>query len=381
MRELSDEICRKHCLSVIAEPEKSTGVSHYERDMQKEGKSWKEKLRYRLAELVYNSKSLDDFFSQCTANGIEYVYKPSNKYKLKFRMQGQERFTRAETLGEEYTAERIVEQIEAIKKVNQAKQRIAEMSKQKVAETPKPQAPKTPEVKPLERTVTPIPPIPELKPSAPTPQVTEVKPTVTIPDTKPTEKKIDVWADIRGMRGADDMIAELESAGVMTIDMLKSFMWNIHHDDDHTDELESLNKDIKIVDTLITKMKHLAEIEPIYKEYQGKSGWSQSRFKKKNANTIEDYENTRKYIIEHRKPYYVDGKPPAMRDLKNMLKELKSEYSTLAAEHEKFLTKKTAAHKYTKQVRQYLLQKQADKQNEQSLHRTQSQKRNKYTLE
>lgn len=68
-------------------------------------------------------------------------------------------------------------------------------------------------------------------------------------------------------------------------------------------------------------------------------------------------------------------------NLKNMLKELKSEYSPLAAEHEKSLTKKTAAHKYTKQVRQYLLQKQADKQNEQSRQRTQSQKRNKYTLE
>lgn len=361
VRELSDEICRNHCLSVIAEPEKNTGVSHYERDMQIEGKSWKEKLRNKLAKIIMKSDSFEDFLRRCDKKNIEVVYAPTHKYKIKYRMEGQERFIRGETLGEFYTADTIMEQIEAIKKINKAKQLIAEMSKPRVTETP--------EVKPLERTVTP------------TPQVTEIKPTAPIPETKPTEKKIDVWADIRGMGRVDEMIADLESAGVTSLDMLKSFFWNVKHDDDHTDELASLSKDIKAVDTLITKMKHLAEIEPIYKEYQSKSGWSQSRFKKKNADTIEDYESTKKYIIEHRKPYYVDGKPPNIADLRCKAKSLKSEYSTLAIEHEKFLTKKTAAHKYTKQVRQYLLQKQADKHNEQSRQRTQSQKRNKYTLE
>ncbi len=356
MRELSDEICKKYSLSVIDEPEKKKAVSHFERDMQKEGKSWKEKLRYRIAEIVCNSKDLADFFSQCTANEIEYVYKPSNKYKLKFRMNGQERFTRAETLGEEYTAERIVEQIEIIQKVNQSKRNIAEISMPRVAETSKLQMPKTPEVTPF----------------APTPQISE---------TKPTEKKIDVWADIRGMRGADEMIADLESAGVMTLDMLKSFMWNIHHDDDHSDELESHSKDIKAVNTLISKMKHLAEIELIYKEYKAKSGWSKSRFQKKNADTIEDYENTKKYILEHRKPYYVDDKPPTMADLKNKLNELKSEYNTLAAEYNNFMTRKTAAQKYTRQVKHYFDEQHIKRERERSQQKLHSQKRNKYTLE
>lgn len=159
VRELSDEVCKKYCLSVIDEPEKKKAVSHFERDMQKEGKSWKEKLRFKIAEIVCYSKDLADFFNNCTANGIEYVYKPSNKYKLKFKMNGQERFTRAETLGEEYTAERIVEQIEVIQKVNRSKRHIAEMLNPRVADTPKPQVHK----------------ISEVKPSAPTPQVTEVK--------------------------------------------------------------------------------------------------------------------------------------------------------------------------------------------------------------
>lgn len=38
LREISDEICQEHKLSVITEPEKGMGISHYERDMQIEGK-------------------------------------------------------------------------------------------------------------------------------------------------------------------------------------------------------------------------------------------------------------------------------------------------------------------------------------------------------
>lgn len=217
LRNISDEICREHSLSVIEELQKSTGISHFEPNMQKEGKSWKDKLRAKIAEIAYYSKSLEDFFKNCTESGIEYVYKPNNKYKLKFRMQGQERFTRAETLGEEYTAERIAEQIEIIQKLNQSKQSISETSKPKND------------------------------------------------DIQPTEKKIDVWASIRGLQNADEIIAELESAGVMSLDVLKSFMWNVKHDDDHTDELSLLKKEIKAVDTLISKIKHRDEIAPIYK--------------------------------------------------------------------------------------------------------------------
>lgn len=98
--------------------------------------------------------------------------------------------------------------------------------------------------------------------------------TSEFPEVKPTEKKEDRWTDIHGMHNADEMIAELESAEVMSLDMLKSFMWNVHHDDNHTDELASLKKEIKAIDTLISKMKHRDEIAPIYKEYKSKSGWS-----------------------------------------------------------------------------------------------------------
>ena len=323
-------------MSVIEEPEKNTGISHFERYMQKEGKSWKEKLRAKIAEIAYYSKNLEDFFRNCTESGIEYVYKPNNKYKLKFRMQGQERFTRAETLGEEYTAERIAKQIEQIQKLHTRIHNIAETSKPKTSK---------------------------------------------IPEVKPVEKKEDKWADIRGMRNADVMIAELESAGVESLNILKSFMWNVLHDDDHTDELASLKNKIKAVDSLIAKIKHLDEIAPIYKENKSKSGWSQSRFKKKNADAIEDYEKTVDYIKEHRKPFYADGKPPTMIDLLDKSNTLKSQYNALLSKHEAFIIKKNAAQKYTKQVKKYLDEQYMKRERERSQQRSYSQQKKKNTLE
>ncbi|MDE5763344.1 MAG: relaxase/mobilization nuclease domain-containing protein [Ruminococcus sp.] len=333
LRNISDEICREYGLSVIEEPQKSTGISHFERDMQKEGKSWKDKLRVKIAEIAYYSKSLEDFFKNCTESGIEYVYKPKNKYKLKFRMQGQERFTRAETLGEEYTAERIAEQIEQIQKLHH---NIAEISKSETSE---------------------------------------------IPEVKPTEKKEDKWADIHGMQNANIMIAELESAGIDSLNVFKSFMWNIRHDDDHTDELASLKKEIKAVDSLIAKIKHLDEIAPVYKEYKSLKGFRQSRFRKKNADVIEDYEKTVDYIKEYRKPFYADGKPPTIFDLIDKSNALKSQYNALLSEHEAFVVKRDTASKYTRQVKKYLDEQYMKRERERSQQRTFSQQKKKNILE
>ena len=50
LREISDEICAEQGLSLI-DP-KGMGVSYLERLKQQEGKSWKEKLRIRIAEVM-----------------------------------------------------------------------------------------------------------------------------------------------------------------------------------------------------------------------------------------------------------------------------------------------------------------------------------------
>lgn len=128
-------------------------------------------------------------------------------------------------------------------------------------------------------------------------------------------------------------------------------------------------------------MKHCDEIAPIYKEYKSKSGWSQSRFRKKNADVIEDYEKTVDYIKEHRKPFYADGKPPTILDMIDKSNALKSQYNALLSEHEAFTIKKNVAQKYTKQVKKYLDEQYMKREHEKSQQRSYSQQKKKNTLE
>lgn len=66
-----------------------------------------------LREIISYSKSFDDFLKNCTNSGIEYVYKPSNNVKLKFKLSGEgQRFTRADTLSDEFEPEAITETID-----------------------------------------------------------------------------------------------------------------------------------------------------------------------------------------------------------------------------------------------------------------------------
>lgn len=291
LRQLSDEICTEHGISVISEPEKGHGVSHFERDMQKEGKSWKEKLRVRIAEVMLYSHDFKDFLEKCSECGIEYVYKPSNKVKLKFRLSGdgQQKFTRADTLGADFTPERITEQIAEI----QEKLSAANVTPDMLIEPPKPVVVPKPEPKPTQTVTTPTKPKqsaepeaitetsetakrkaaaeqvekffaarrarrqaqldmlnatainPKPEPSAPTPQSTPT-------ESKAPEKKEDVWAEIRGMRDCDKMIADLEAGGITSLDDLRGFFWNFKHPDDHTDELAELDKKIRGIDKLMS---------------------------------------------------------------------------------------------------------------------------------
>ena len=373
LREISDEICKEHGLSLIDPIGK--GVSHYENEMKKDGKSWKDKLRNMLREIISYSRSFEDFLKNCTDSGIEYVYTPQNKVKLKFKLsgEGQERFTRADTLGDEFEPSAITETIETAQKKAAAEEA---MEKFLAARRARQQA----ELALLNRI--------SAKPAEPTPTpTTTTKPTVaesTAPkpiESKAPEKKEDPWKAIRGMGRANEIIADLEAGGVMSFSELSGFFFNTPHSDDHTTELADLKKKFTAIDTLIAKMKHRDELEPVYKEYQGKSGWSQSRFKKKNAATIEDYEQTVKYISEHIKKYTVDGKPPTMLDLLEKSNKLKSKWNRLNVEHTAFLTKRETAKKYTRQVRQYINEQQMKREREKYRQKKLTQQRKKDTLE
>ena len=111
------------------------------------------------------------------------------------------------------------------------------------------------------------------------------------------------------------------------------------------------------------------------------SGWKQSRFRKKNSDAIDNYEQADKYLKEHIKNYYVDGRPPKRSELQKMSADLKSEYDTLLKEHNTFLVKKSTAQQYTREVRNYINTKLAHEFNEQNRQRRLTQQKKKDTLE
>ncbi|MCI6583094.1 MAG: relaxase/mobilization nuclease domain-containing protein [Oscillospiraceae bacterium] len=340
LREISDEICEKYGLSVIEENENSKGVSHYEHEMQKEGKSWKAKLKSMLSELIKYSPDFDTFLRNCERVGIEAVYTPNTKNKLKFRMQGQERFTRAKTLGEKFTAENIIAALEKLHKPMENAVADAVVTK--------------PTEKPIEK-----------------------------PVEEPVEEVVDedVWSAVRGMGNAEQMIRELEAGGVHSYKELYSFMWEHAHSDDHTKELDVLDKKIKDVNALVKKAQHYDELYKVYKENKKLTGLKGKIYAKKHAEELEDFHKTANYLQKAVKKYNLPGNANRTLELQSLLIKLRDEYNALVPEHNAFLLKKETASKYTRKVRSYLADEHNKREREQSIKRTQNRRRSGFSLE
>lgn len=106
MREVSDRLCKENGLSVIP-PSQNKGMGYKEYTEAKRGTSWKQKLKQTIDRLVITAKDYDDFLRLMQEAGYEIK---TGKY-ISFRAEGQERFTRSKTIGENYTEERIKERL------------------------------------------------------------------------------------------------------------------------------------------------------------------------------------------------------------------------------------------------------------------------------
>ena len=106
MREISDRLCKENGLSVIP-PSQNKGMGYKEYTEAKRGTSWKQKRKQTIDRLVITAKDYDDFLRLMQEAGYEIK---TGKY-ISFRAEGQERFTRSKTIGENYTEERIKERI------------------------------------------------------------------------------------------------------------------------------------------------------------------------------------------------------------------------------------------------------------------------------
>ena len=107
MREASDRLCKENGLSVIP-PSQGKGMSYKEYTEAKRGTSWKQKLKLTIDRNIIVAKDYDEFLKLMQDAGYEIK---TGKY-ISFRAEGQERFTRAKTIGENYSEERIKERIQ-----------------------------------------------------------------------------------------------------------------------------------------------------------------------------------------------------------------------------------------------------------------------------
>ena len=109
IRRTSDAICKEHGLSVI-EPGQDKGKSYKEYTAEKQGTSYKAKLKLAIDTLIPQVKDFDELLARLEQAGYEIK---RGKY-VSFRAPGQERFTRAKTLGVSYAEEAVKERIKGV---------------------------------------------------------------------------------------------------------------------------------------------------------------------------------------------------------------------------------------------------------------------------
>ena len=111
IQEFSDRLCAEYELSVITEKSGRAGKSYTQYQADKYGTSWKTLLRRTIDAAIQSSSTFESFLDFMQKVG----YEVKHGTHIAFRADGQERFTRAKTIGENYTEERIRERIYAPK--------------------------------------------------------------------------------------------------------------------------------------------------------------------------------------------------------------------------------------------------------------------------
>jgi len=110
IRRISDELCSEYGLSVVV-PGQEKGRSYSEYQADKNGGSYKRKLRITIDTLIPEVSSLDELMQRLQERGYEIKY---GKY-ISCRAPEQTRFTRLKTLGIDYSEEALTDRIKGIR--------------------------------------------------------------------------------------------------------------------------------------------------------------------------------------------------------------------------------------------------------------------------
>lgn len=120
LRRVSDQICLEHGLSIIEKPGSSKGFNRTEYLGGEKEPSVRDKLRAMMDSVLPACKSFNEFLAALESAGVEVKHGK----QLAFKLPGGKKFSRQDTLGDDYSVEAILERISG-KRIVAPRQKIA----------------------------------------------------------------------------------------------------------------------------------------------------------------------------------------------------------------------------------------------------------------
>ena len=277
LRTIADEVCKRHHLSVIEHPECSKGKSHWEWDMNRQGLSWKAKLKYAIDQVVKESESFEDFLAKCREHGILVDYNPDHKIDLKYMLAEQKernpraRFTRAKTLGWYYETAQI-------------KSRIA-MYQGVLVYTPR----------------------------------TKVRMITKKPPNKFVQDAID-RGNMKLASIAKNIIAEY---GVEPEQIHPAAISAYAHSRHLLSELNTMNTEIEDLKVKLKVLRQYRKLKPVGEELKSLNGMAAKKYRKDHSYELSEYAKVRANVLE----FYPSGQIPTVESLEKKINALIGERS------------------------------------------------------
>ena len=299
LRTISDELCRKHGLSIIENPHLSKGKSHWEWELDKQNLSWKEQLKRAIDEVIKVSEDFEDFLAKCADFGILVDYNPDHKIDLKFMLAEQKernpraKMPRAKTLGYFYESQQIRRRIESYK---------YQMSHRPTARIIRTTAEKFQQSQGLTN-----------------------------------------WADRENMKAASKAINEMTADNTTLEELETAALTAFSERMSAKSEQSALRKQWDEIQELLPLVEEVIKYTEIHKRYKSLTGKEQTKFGKQCSYELSEYDRLFAKIRE----IIPEGKVPSPELLRKQLEKIQEQYNEQSAKYD---TSKKEADRLAQQI-------------------------------
>ena len=303
IRYQSDKLCKEHNLSVIDEyyerfkkKYKTNGKSWYENEQSQKGNSWKSMLQFDIDRMITQSKDWANFIQKMTELGYEIKY---GKH-IAFKQKGKARFTRAKTIGADYTEDRIKERIsESIKMTFPVKKHVGNIID--IANNPKIQQ----------------------------------------------SKGYEYWATKHNLKVASDTVLSMREKGFQSLAQLdNSIKKSADKRQSLQEKIKKLEKKITTLSTSMEQVHTVNKYRQVYQEYNKNPG--DKDFAREHKAEILLYENA----LEALKKLY--SKMPNSKQLFEKLEDLTQKKNTLMQEYSSTKSEMNELYQIRKNYEEYM---------------------------